>query len=62
MPGLCISNKLISRNEGLHCNFACLLYSKLVNHLPKSRIAKIVSSAVAIEIEFIVDALPIKLI
>ena len=34
MPGLCFSNKLISHNEGLHCDFACLLYSKLVNRLP----------------------------
>jgi ribonucleoside-diphosphate reductase subunit M2 len=62
MPGLCFSNKLISRNEGLQCNVACLLYSKLVNRLPKSQIVKIVSSAVAIKMEFIVDALSIKLI
>ncbi len=38
MPGLCFSNKLISRNEGLHCNFACLIYSKLINWLPESQI------------------------
>ncbi len=38
MPGLCFSNKLISQDEGLHCNFACLLYSKLVNQLPKLQI------------------------
>jgi ribonucleoside-diphosphate reductase subunit M2 len=62
MPGLCFSNELISRNEGLHCNFACLMYSKLVNRLPKLRIVEIVSSAVAIEMEFVVDALPVKLI
>ncbi len=46
MPGLSFSNKLISRNKGLHCNFACLLYSKLINRLPKARIVEIISSAV----------------
>ncbi len=54
MPGLCFSNELISRDEGLHCNFACLLYSKLINKLPESRIVEIVSSAVEIEMEFVV--------
>ncbi len=62
MLGLCFSNELISRNEGLHCDFACLLYSKLINWLPDSRIIEIVSSAVKIKMEFIVDALPVKLI
>jgi ribonucleoside-diphosphate reductase subunit M2 len=62
MPGLCFSNKIISRDEGLHCDFACLLYSKLVKRLPESQIVEIISSAVAIEMEFVVDALPIKLI
>ncbi len=62
MPGLCFSNELISRDEGLHCDFACLLYSKLVNQLPESRIVEIISSAVAIEMEFVVDALPVELI
>ncbi len=62
MPGLCFSNKLLSCNEGLHCDFACLMYSKLVSQLPVLRIVEIVSSAVAIEMEFVVDALPIKLI
>ncbi len=61
MPGLCFSNEIISRDEGLHCDFACLLYSKLVNRLPESRIVEIISSAVAIEMEFVVDALPVKL-
>jgi ribonucleoside-diphosphate reductase subunit M2 len=60
--GLCFSNELISRSKGLHCEFACLLYSKLINWLPDSRIVQIVSSAVEIEMEFIVDALPVKLI
>ncbi len=62
MPGLCFSNEMISRDEGLHCNFACLLYSKLINRLPESRIVEIICSAVAIEMEFVVDALPVKLI
>ena len=62
MPWLCVSNELISRNKGLHCDFACLLYSKLINKLPESRIVEIVSSAVKIEMEFVVDALPVELI
>ena len=62
MPGLCFSNELISLDEGLHCDFACLLYSKLVNKLPESRIVEIISSAVAIEMDFVVDALPVELI
>ncbi len=62
MPGLCFSNELISRDEGLHCDFACLLYSKLINKLPESCIIEIVSSAVEIEMEFVVDALPVELI
>ena len=62
MPGLRFSNELISQDEGLHCDFACLLYSKLVNRLPESRIVEIISSAVAIEMDFVVDAFPVKLI
>jgi ribonucleoside-diphosphate reductase subunit M2 len=62
VPPLSFSNKLISCNKGLHCNFACLLYSKLINHLPKACIVKVISSAVVIEIEFVVDALPVELI
>jgi ribonucleoside-diphosphate reductase subunit M2 len=62
MPGLCFSNELISRDEGLHCDFACLMYSKLTNRLPESRIVEIISNAVAIEMEFVVDALPVELI
>ncbi len=62
MPGLSFSNKLISRDEGLHCDFACLLYSKLINCLIETCIVKIISSAVNIEMEFVVDALPVKLI
>jgi ribonucleotide reductase beta subunit family protein with ferritin-like domain len=62
MPGLCFSNELISRDEGLHCDFACLLYSKLISRLLESRIVEIISSAVAIEMEFVADALPFELI
>ena len=62
MPGLCFSNELISRDEGLHCDFACLLYSKMINRLPESRIVEIVTNAVEIEKEFVVDALPVELI
>jgi len=62
MPGLCFSNELISRDEGLHCDFACLLYSKMVNKLPESRITHIITSAVEMEKEFVSDALPVELI
>jgi ribonucleoside-diphosphate reductase beta chain len=63
MPGLSFSNELISRDEGLHCDFACLLYTKhIVNKLPKERIRDIITNAVEIEKEFILDALPVKLI
>jgi ribonucleotide reductase beta subunit family protein with ferritin-like domain len=62
MPGLCFSNELISRDEGLHCDFACLLYSKLINKLDQERVYEIISDAVVIECEFIRDALPVELI
>src|SRR5687767_8601043 len=63
MPGLSFSNELISRDEGLHCDFACLLYQKhLVNKLPKETVQKIITDAVEIEKEFVSDALPVKLI
>lgn len=62
MPGLCSSNEFISRDEGLHCDFACLLYSKLVNQLPEARVLEIICDAVAIECEFLRDALPVELI
>eukprot|EP00560_Eucampia_antarctica_P004283 CAMPEP_0197838480 /NCGR_PEP_ID=MMETSP1437-20131217/36669_1 /TAXON_ID=49252 ORGANISM="Eucampia antarctica, Strain CCMP1452" /NCGR_SAMPLE_ID=MMETSP1437 /ASSEMBLY_ACC=CAM_ASM_001096 /LENGTH=393 /DNA_ID=CAMNT_0043446467 /DNA_START=104 /DNA_END=1285 /DNA_ORIENTATION=- len=62
MPGLCFSNELISRDEGLHCDFACLLYKKLINKLPEQRIVEIITNAVEIEQEFISDALPVELI
>jgi ribonucleoside-diphosphate reductase beta chain len=63
MPGLSFSNELISRDEGLHCDFACLLYNNhLVNKLPVERITEIIKDAVEIEREFVTDALPVKLI
>lgn len=63
MPGLTFSNELISRDEGLHCDFACLLYNNhMVNKLPKERITEIIVDAVSIEKEFVTDALPVKLI
>lgn len=62
MPGLSFSNELISRDEGLHCDFACLMYSKLVNQLPASRIQEIIGDAVTIEKEFVKDSLPVELI
>jgi len=62
MPGLCFSNELISRDEGLHCDFACLLYKQLIHKLSNERILEIISHAVEIEKEFISDALPVELI
>jgi len=63
MPGLAFSNELISRDEGLHCDFACLLYNQhVVNKLSKEQIKEIITEAVAIEKEFILEALPVKLI
>jgi len=62
MPGLTFSNELISRDEALHCEFAVLLYSKLVKKVDKARIHEIVKEAVEIETEFICDALPCRLI
>jgi len=62
MPGLTFSNELISRDEALHCEFAVLLYSKLVKKLGKTKIHEIIQEAVAIETEFICEALPCRLI
>jgi len=62
MPGLTFSNELISRDEGLHTDFACLMYSHLVNKLPEKRVLQIVCEAVEIEIEFLTEALPCRLI
>lgn len=63
MPGLTFSNELISRDEGLHCDFACLLYNNhLKNKLSEEKIVSIIKDAVSIEQEFVTDALPVKLI
>ena len=63
LPGLTFSNELISRDEGLHCDFACHLYmNHLVNKLPDERVLKIITDAVEIEQEFVCDALPVALI
>lgn len=63
MPGLSFSNELISRDEGLHCDFACLLYTDYIkNKLPQERVYEIIKNAVEIEKEFVTDALPVALI
>ena len=63
MPGLSFSNELISRDEGLHCDFACLLYADHIkNQLPQSRVIDIITDAVTIEKEFVTDSLPVSLI
>lgn len=63
MPGLSFSNELISRDEGLHCDFACHLYSNhIINKLPQQQIIDIITNAVEIEKEFVCDALPVRLI
>jgi ribonucleoside-diphosphate reductase beta chain len=63
LPGLSFSNELISRDEGLHCDFACLLYNNHIqNKLDPERIIEIIRDAVEIEREFVTDALPVKLI
>ena len=63
MPGLSFSNELISRDEGLHCDFACLLYNNhLNNKLTKDEVKEIIMDAVAIEKEFVTDAIPVRLI
>ncbi|MBK6861050.1 MAG: ribonucleotide-diphosphate reductase subunit beta [Saprospiraceae bacterium] len=63
MPGLSFSNELISRDEGMHCDFACLLYNQhIVNKLPKETIEAIIKDAVEIEKHFITEAIPVALI
>ena len=62
MPGLTLSNEFIARDEGLHTDFACLLYSKIVNRLSKQQAHKIIREAVKIEKHFITKALPCELI
>ena len=62
MPGLTLSNEFISRDEGLHTDFACLLYSKIVNRLSKTKVHKLIKEAVRIEKEFITEAIPCSMI
>jgi ribonucleoside-diphosphate reductase beta chain len=62
LPGLTFSNELISRDEGLHCEFACLLYSMLSNQLTEAEVHTIIGDAVTIEKEFVSEALPVDLI
>jgi len=62
MPGLTFSNELISRDEGLHCDFACLLYSMLKTKLSEETVHEIIKQAVVVEKSFICDSLPVDLI
>lgn len=62
MPGLTFSNELISRDEGLHCDFACLLYKHLSNPPTPLIVRQIITEAVVIEQEFLTEALPVALI
>nr|QCQ67530.1 RR2B [Lymantria dispar multiple nucleopolyhedrovirus] len=62
MPGLTFSNELISRDEGLHCDFACLLFKHLVQRPSAARVREIVTDAVAIEQRFLTEALPVRLL
>ena len=60
MPGLTFSNELISRDEGLHCDFASELYRMLERPLTRERILEIITEAVEVEKAFICDALPVR--
>lgn len=62
MPGLTFSNELISRDEGLHCDFACLLFKHLHKKPTPSTVRQIIIEAVIIEQEFLTEALPVALI
>ena len=62
MPGLTFSNELISRDEGMHCDFACLLYSMLEKKLTDAELHAIIGEAVEYEKEFVCEALPVSLI
>jgi ribonucleoside-diphosphate reductase beta chain len=62
MPGLSTSNEFISRDEGMHCDFACLLYSMLEEKLTEEQVHAVIRDAVTIEHEFVCDALPVSLI
>ena len=62
MPGLTFSNELISKDEGLHCEFATLLYSKIQNRIPQEQIHHMIRGAVDIEKEFVCDSIPVRLL
>lgn len=62
MPGLTLSNEFIARDEGIHTDFACLLYTKIVNRLDKKKVHRIIRDAVKIEKQFITKSLPCELI
>lgn len=62
LPGLTLSNMFIARDEGMHCNFACLLYSKIINRISPEEVEAMVTEAVDIEKEFIIESLPCKLL
>ncbi|KAG2130950.1 ribonucleotide reductase small subunit, partial [Suillus bovinus] len=62
LPGLMFANELISRDEGMHTEFACLLFSHLIQHRHPSVVASIITQAVSIEQNFISEALPVELI
>ena len=62
MPGLTFSNELISRDEGMHTDFACLIYKHLTNKLSNEAILEIVTNAVEIEKKFVTESLPVELI
>ena len=62
MPGLTFSNELISRDEGMHTDFACLLYKHLNNKISNEKILEIVTNAVTIEMGFVSESLPVELI
>lgn len=62
MPGLTFSNELISRDEGLHCDFACLMFKHLVNKPTEEKVKEIIVDAVKIEIEFLTESLPCDLL
>ena len=62
MPGLTFSNELISRDEGMHTDFACLLYKHINNKITNERIIEIIDEAVEIEQHFVTESLPVELI
>ena len=62
MPGLTFSNELISRDEGMHTDFACLLYKHLNNKISNEKILEIITDAVRIEMDFVSESLPVELI